>query len=232
MEKNKIHPIQSGKNMRMSFASREEALKMPNLVGIQKDSYDWFLKEGLKEVFDDIVVSSDLHGTRKETLEFTDYRLCADEARYTIEECKERDITYQAPLKVKVRLTFQKDSDFGENEIRENEITMGELPLMTDTGSFIVNGAERVIVSQIVRSPGIYYTVNADDYGVDCYSCQVIPSRGNWLEYEIDSKNAMWVLINHATKGKNKNKIPFTWLVRTLNYVRERENERDRKSVV
>ena len=176
MEKSKMHPIKSGKSMRMSFSTQKEVLEMPNLIELQKDSYQWFLRDGLKEVFHDIFPIEDFAGHL--SLDFVDFALCKDDVKYSIEECKDRDATYAAPLKVKIRLC-NNDKD----EINEHEIFMGDLPLMTDTGSFVINGAERVIVSQLVRSPGIYYTIEHDKLGKECFFCQVIPNRGAWLEY-------------------------------------------------
>ena len=178
---------------------------MPNLIEIQKDSYQWFLDEGLKEVFDDISPIADFAGHL--SLEFVDFTLCKDDIKYTIEECKERDATYAAPLKVKVRLC-NKDKD----EINEHEIFMGDLPLMTDTGSFVINGAERVIVSQLVRSPGIYYGIDHDKIGKELYSCTVIPNRGAWLEYETDSNDVFYVRVDRTRK------VPVTVLIRALGY--------------
>ena len=178
---------------------------MPNLIEIQKDSYQWFLDEGLKEVFDDISPIADFAGHL--SLEFVDFTLCRDDIKYTIEECKERDATYAAPLKVKVRLC-NKDKD----EINEHEIFMGDLPLMTDTGSFVINGAERVIVSQLVRSPGIYYGIDHDKIGKELYSCTVIPNRGAWLEYETDSNDVFYVRVDRTRK------VPVTVLVRALGF--------------
>ena len=178
---------------------------MPNLIEIQKDSYQWFLNEGLKEVFEDISPISDFAGHL--SLEFVDFTLCKDEVKYTIEECKERDATYAAPLKVKVRL-YNKDKE----EINEHEIFMGDLPLMTDTGSFVINGAERVIVSQLVRSPGIYYGIGHDKIGKELYSCTVIPNRGAWLEYETDSNDIFYVRVDRTRK------VPVTVLIRALGY--------------
>ena len=163
MEKSKMHPIKSGKSMRMSFSTQKEVLEMPNLIELQKDSYQWFLRDGLKEVFHDIFPIEDFAGHL--SLDFVDFALCKDDVKYSIEECKDRDATYAAPLKVKIRLC-NNDKD----EINEHEIFMGDLPLMTDTGSFVINGAERVIVSQLVRSPGIYYTVEHDKLGKECFS--------------------------------------------------------------
>ena len=182
MKKSKMRPVRTGKNVRMTFSQSKEVLEMPNLIEIQKDSYRWFLKEGLREAFDDISPIQDFAGHM--SLEFVNFKLCEEEKKYTIEECKERDATYAAPLKVKVRL-INKDKD----EINEHEIFMGDLPLMTETGSFVINGAERVIVSQLVRSPGIYYSIDRDKLGKELYSCTVIPNRGAWIEYETDSND-------------------------------------------
>ena len=170
MEKNRIRPIANSKNMRMSYSRQKEVLEMPNLIEVQKDSYQWFLDEGLKEVFDDISPIADYSGSL--SLEFVDFELCENEVKYSIEECKERDATYAAPLKVKVRL-YNKEKE----EISEHEIFMGELPLMTATGTFVINGAERVIVSQLVRSPGIYYAIGHDKIGKRLFSSTVIPNR-------------------------------------------------------
>ena len=163
MEKNRIRPVINGKSLRMSYSRQKEVLEMPNLIEVQKNSYNWFLEEGLKEVFADISPIADYSGHL--SLEFTDFRLCEDEIKYTIPECKERDATYAAPLRVKVRL-YNKEAD----EINEHEIFMGDLPLMTETGTFVINGAERVIVSQLVRSPGIYYGIAHDKIGKELYS--------------------------------------------------------------
>ena len=203
MEKNRIRPIVTGKSMRMSYQRQKEVLEMPNLIEVQKDSYHWFLDEGLKEVFSDISPIADYSG--KLSLEFTDFTLCENEIKYTIEECKERDATYAAPLKVKVRL-YNKEND----EINEHEIFMGDLPLMTETGTFVINGAERVIVSQLVRSPGIYYSVAHDKIGKTLYSCTVIPNRGAWLEYETDSNDVFYVRVDRTRK------VPITVLIRAL----------------
>ncbi|MEF2804958.1 MAG: DNA-directed RNA polymerase subunit beta, partial [Sellimonas intestinalis] len=180
-------------------------LEMPNLIEVQKDSYQWFLDEGLKEVFDDISPIADYGG--KLSLEFIDFTLCVDDAKYTIEQCKERDVTYAAPLKVRVRL-INKEND----EINEHEIFMGDLPLMTETGTFVINGAERVIVSQLVRSPGIYYAISHDKVGKKLYSCTVIPNRGAWLEYETDSNDVFYVRVDRTRK------VPITVLIRALGY--------------
>ena len=203
MEKNRIRPITSGKSSRMSYSRQKEVLEMPNLIEVQKDSYQWFLDEGLKEVFDDISPITDYSGHL--SLEFVDFTLCTDETKYTIEECKERDATYAAPLKVKVRL-HNKETD----EINEHEIFMGDLPIMTRTGTFVINGAERVIVSQLVRSPGIYYGIAHDKLGKELYSCTVIPNRGAWLEYETDSNDVFYVRVDRTRK------VPITVLIRAL----------------
>ena len=203
MEKNRIRPIASGKSMRMSYQRQKEVLEMPNLIEVQKDSYNWFLDEGLKEVFDDISPIEDYSG--KLSLEFVDFTLCEDDVKYSIEECKQRDATYAAPLKVKVRL-YNKEKD----EISEHEIFMGDLPLMTATGTFVINGAERVIVSQLVRSPGIYYAIAHDKLGKRLYSCTVIPNRGAWLEYETDSNDVFYVRVDRTRK------VPITVLIRAL----------------
>ena len=200
-----MRPVPAGKSVRMSFSRQKEVLEMPNLIEIQKDSYQWFLDEGLKEVFDDISPIADFAGHL--SLEFVDFTLCKDDIKYTIEERKERDATYAAPLKVKVRLC-NKDKD----EINEHEIFMGDLPLMTDTGSFVINGAERVIVSQLVRSPGIYYGIDHDKIGKELYSCTVIPNRGAWLEYETDSNDVFYVRVDRTRK------VPVTVLIRALGY--------------
>ncbi|MDO4334062.1 MAG: DNA-directed RNA polymerase subunit beta [Eubacteriales bacterium] len=203
MEKNRIRPIAAGKNMRMSYARRKEVLEMPNLIEVQKNSYKWFLDEGLKEVFDDISPISDYSGHL--SLEFVDFVLCKDDVKYSIEKCKERDATYAAPLKVKVRL-YNKEKE----EISEHEIFMGDLPLMTETGTFVINGAERVIVSQLVRSPGIYFGIGHDKIGKRLYSCTVIPNRGAWLEYETDSNDVFYVRVDRTRK------VPITVLLRAL----------------
>ncbi len=203
MEKNRIRSITSGKSSRMSYARQKEVLQMPNLIEVQKDSYQWFLDAGLKEVFADISPISDYSGHL--SLEFVDFTLCEDDVKYTIEECKERDATYAAPLKVKVRL-YNKETD----EINEHEIFMGDLPLMTATGTFVINGAERVIVSQLVRSPGIYYGIAHDKVGKELYSSTVIPNRGAWLEYETDSNDVFWVRVDRTRK------VPITVLIRAL----------------
>ena len=203
MKKSKMHPVRTGKNLRMTFSRSKEVLEMPNLIEIQKDSYDWFLHEGLREAFDDISPIQDFAGHL--SLEFVDFKLAKNEAKYSIEECKERDATYAAPLKVKVRL-FNKDKE----EINEHEIFMGDLPLMTENGSFVINGAERVIVSQLVRSPGIYYGVDHDKVGKELYSCTVIPNRGAWIEYETDSNDIFFVRVDRTRK------VPVTVFIRAL----------------
>ena len=189
--------------MRMSYQRQKEVLEMPNLIEVQKDSYDWFLRSGLKEVFDDISPISDYGG--RLSLEFVDFTLCEDDVKYSIEECKQRDATYAAPLKVKVRL-YNKEKD----EITEHEIFMGDLPLMTATGTFVINGAERVIVRQLVRSPGIYYGIAHDKLGKRLFSCTVIPNRGAWLEYETDSNDVFYVRVDRTRK------VPITVLIRAL----------------
>ncbi len=205
MEKNRIRSVKTGKSMRMSYQRQKEVLEMPNLIEVQKDSYQWFLDEGLREVFDDISPIADYGG--KLSLEFIDFTLCVNDAKYTIEQCKERDVTYAAPLKVRVRL-INKEND----EINEHEIFMGDLPLMTETGTFVINGAERVIVSQLVRSPGIYYAISHDKVGKKLYSCTVIPNRGAWLEYETDSNDVFYVRVDRTRK------VPITVLIRALGY--------------
>ena len=203
MEKNRIRPIKTGKSFRMSYSRQQEVLEMPNLIEVQKDSYQWFLDKGLKEVFDDISPIADYSGHL--SLEFVDFTLCEEDAKYTIDECKERDATYAAPLKVRVRL-YNKETD----EINEHEIFMGDLPLMTKTGTFVINGAERVIVSQLVRSPGIYYGIAHDKFGKKLYSATVIPNRGAWLEYETDSNDVFYVRVDRTRK------VPITVLIRAL----------------
>ena len=203
MEKNRIRPIKTGKSFRMSYSRQQEVLEMPNLIEVQKDSYQWFLDKGLKEVFDDISPIADYNGHL--SLEFVDFTLCEEDAKYTIDECKERDATYAAPLKVRVRL-YNKEND----EINEHEIFMGDLPLMTKTGTFVINGAERVIVSQLVRSPGIYYGIAHDKFGKKLYSATVIPNRGAWLEYETDSNDVFYVRVDRTRK------VPITVLIRAL----------------
>jgi DNA-directed RNA polymerase subunit beta len=205
MDKNRMHPVKVGNNIRMSYSKQKEVLEMPNLIEVQKDSYQWFLTEGLKEVFDDISPITDYGGHL--SLEFVDFALCEDDIKYTIEECKERDATYAAPLKVKVRLHNKEN-----NEINEHDIFMGDLPLMTQTGTFVINGAERVIVSQLVRSPGIYYAVDHDKIGKKLFSATVIPNRGAWLEYETDSNDVFYVRVDRNRK------VPITTFIRALGY--------------
>jgi DNA-directed RNA polymerase subunit beta len=205
MEKNRIKPVRSGKSSRMSYSRKKEVLEMPNLIEVQRDSYQWFLNEGLREAFADISPITDYSG--KLSLEFTDFTLDKEGAKYTIDECKERDATYAAPLKVRVRL-YNKEID----DITEHEIFMGDLPLMTETGTFVINGAERVIVSQLVRSPGIYYGIDHDKVGKLLFSCTVIPNRGAWLEYETDSNDVFYVRVDRTRK------VPITVLIRALGY--------------
>ena len=207
MEKNRIRPVPAGKSIRMSYSRKKDVIEMPNLIEIQRNSYQWFLTEGLKEVLDDISPISDFSGDKN--LEFVDFVLRTDNIKYTIEECKERDATYAAPLWVTVRLKIAAE----DGEIREDthEVYMGELPLMTDTGSFVINGAERVIVSQLVRSPGIYYGMTHDKLGSnELYSCTVIPNRGAWLEYETDVNDIFYVRVDRTRK------VPVTVLIRSL----------------
>ena len=187
----------------MSFSTEKEVLDMPNLIEVQKDSYQWFLDEGLKEVFKDISPVTDYTGQL--SLEFVDFQLCEDDVKYSIEECKERDATYAAPLKVNVHL---RNNETGE--IAQHDIFMGDLPLMTETGTFVINGAERVIVSQLVRSPGIYYAIGHDKIGKTLYSSTVIPNRGAWLEYETDSNDVFYVRVDRTRK------VPITVLIRAL----------------
>ena len=203
MEKNRIRPVHAGKGVRMSYSKQKEVLEMPNLIEVQTDSYKWFLEEGLNEVFRDISPIADYNGNL--SLEFVSFELCRDDVKYSIEECKERDATYAAPLKVKVRLHNNETE-----EISEHDIFMGDLPLMTATGTFIINGAERVIVSQLVRSPGIYYGIAHDKIGKELYSSTVIPNRGAWLEYETDSNDIFYVRVDRNRK------VPITVLLRAL----------------
>ena len=204
MEKNRIRPIVNGNSQRMSYQRQKEVLEIPNLIEVQKDSYEWFKNEGLKEAFDDISPITNFAGDIR--MEFVGFKLYEDEAEHTIEECKERDITYEAPLRVKVRL-FDENN---KNDIKEHEIFMGKLPIMTQNGTFVINGAERVIVSQLVRSPGIYYTISRDKIGKKLYSSQVIPNRGAWLEYETDSNDVAYVRVDRAKK------VPITVFIRSL----------------
>ncbi|MCI9527476.1 MAG: DNA-directed RNA polymerase subunit beta [Lachnospiraceae bacterium] len=204
MEKNRIRPIKAGKSVRMSYSRQKEVLEMPNLIEVQKNSYNWFISEGLKEVFADISPIADYSGQL--SLEFVGFTLCEDDVKYSIAECKERDATYAAPLKVKVRF-YNKEA---VEEVKDYEIFMGDLPLMTETGTFVINGAERVIVSQLVRSPGIYYGIAHDKVGKTLYSCTVIPNRGAWLEYETDSNDVFYVRVDRTRK------VPVTVLIRAL----------------
>ena len=210
MEKNRIRPIKVGNGVRMSYSRQKEVLEMPNLIEVQTNSYKWFLEEGLKEAFRDISPISDYGGHL--SLEFLDFDLCEDDVKYTIDECKERDATYAAPLKVRVRLVCndvdEENPDAASEEI--HEIFMGDLPLMTATGTFIINGAERVIVSQLVRSPGVYYAIGHDKIGKELFSSTVIPNRGAWLEYETDSNDIFYVRVDRNRK------VPITVLLRAL----------------
>ncbi|MBQ6376527.1 MAG: DNA-directed RNA polymerase subunit beta [Lachnospiraceae bacterium] len=203
MEKNRIRPVKSGRSMRMTYQRQKEVLEIPNLIEVQKDSYNWFVTDGLREIFNDISPIEDY--SDKLSLEFVDFRLSREEVKYPIEECKERDANYEAPLKVTVRLHNKENW-----EIKEHEEFMGNLPLMTETGTFIINGAERVIVSQLVRSPGIYYAIGHDKIGKKLYSCTVIPNRGAWLEYETDSNDVFYVRVDRTRK------VPITVLIRAL----------------
>ncbi len=204
MEKNRISPVKAGKGMRMSYSRQKEVLEMPNLIEVQKDSYRWFLETGLKEVFEDISPITNYSGEL--SLEFVGFRLCEEDVKYSIEECKERDATYAAPLKVDVRLRNKETDDLKQID----NMFMGDLPLMTETGTFVINGAERVIVSQLVRSPGIYYAIGHDKLGKTLYSCTVIPNRGAWLEYETDSNDVFYVRVDRTRK------VPITVLIRSL----------------
>ena len=197
-----VKPVKLGNTVRMSFAKINEVLEMPNLIEVQKNSYNWFLNEGLREVFNDVASITDYTGNL--VLEFIDYRL-DDTPKYTVEQCKERDVTYAAPLRVKARLLNKETG-----EIKESEVFMGDFPLMTDSGTFVINGAERVIVSQLVRSPGVYYGMSYDTTGKKLFSSTVIPNRGAWLEYETDSSDVFYVRID-----KNR-KLPVTVFVRAL----------------
>ena len=197
-----VKPVHLGKNVRMSFSRINEVLEMPNLIEVQKNSYKWFLEEGLKEVFKDISEISDYQGNL--VLDFIDYRL-DEKPKYTIEECKERDATYAAPLRVRASLLNKETG-----EVKEQDIFMGDFPVMTPSGTFIINGAERVIVSQLVRSPGVYYSVSRDKAGKELFATTVIPNRGAWLEYETDSNDVFYVRID-----KNR-KLPVTTFIRAL----------------
>ncbi|MDF2607100.1 MAG: DNA-directed polymerase, beta subunit [Bacillales bacterium] len=200
-----VHPVQVGKRTRMSFSKQHEIGKMPNLIEIQLDSYEWFLKEGLQEIFDDINPIQDYTGNL--VLEFVGYKLDMENIKYSVEECKERDTTYAAPLKVKVRLLNKETG-----EVKEQEVFMGDFPLMTEQGTFVINGAERVIVSQLVRSPGVYYDFSVDKTGKKLFSSTVIPNRGAWLEYETDSNSVIYVRIDKTRK------LPVTILARAMGY--------------
>ncbi len=202
MEKNRIRPVKLGDVVRMSYSKIDEVLEMPNLLALQKDSYKWFLEEGLKEVFEDISPICDYSGNL--ILEFLDFSFDS-EPKYSIPECKERDATYAAPFKVKARLRNKEIDEF-----KEQEIFMGDFPLMTDTGTFVINGAERVIVSQLVRSPGIYYAIEKDKVGKNLLTSTVIPNRGAWLEYETDSNDVFYVRVDRTRK------VPVTVLIRSL----------------
>ena len=206
-----VKPVQLGKTTRMSFGKINEALEMPNLIEVQKNSYKWFLEEGLKEVFRDVAAVTDYNGNL--VLNFVDYHL-DDTPKYSVEECKERDATYAAPLRVKATLWNKETGD-----VKENEVFMGDFPLMTESGTFVINGAERVIVSQIVRSPGIYYDSAMDKSGKRIYTSTVIPYRGAWLEYETDANDIFYVRID-----KNR-KIPVTILIRALGIQTKEEIE-------
>ena len=200
-----VHPVKLGRTTRMSYSRIDEVLDMPNLIEVQKNSYKWFLEEGLREVFRDVSPIQDYTGNL--VLEFPDYRLETENPKYSVEECKERDTTYSAPLKVKVRLINK-----GTGEVKEQEIFMGDFPLMTDNGTFIINGAERVVVSQLVRSPGLYYAKRLDKTGKPLFSATIIPNRGAWLEYETDSNDVMYVRVDRTRK------LPITVLIRALGY--------------
>ena len=200
----RVHPVKFGKRTRMSFSQIDEVLDIPNLIEVQKESYNWFLDEGLREVFDDISPITDY--SENLVLEFVDYRL-DDTPKYSEEDSKERDMTYAAPLRVKIRLINKETG-----EVKEQEVFMGDFPLMTDQGTFIVNGAERVIVSQLVRSPGVYFNSEIDKNGRDLFSATVIPNRGAWLEYETDSNEIVYVRIDRTRK------VPITVFLRALGY--------------
>ena len=199
-----LHPVQLGKRTRMSYSKIDEVLEMPNLIEVQKNSYNWFLEKGLQEVFEDISPITDY--TENLVLEFTDYYL-DENAKYSVEECKERDVTYSKPLKVRVRLINRETG-----EVKEQEVFMGDFPIMTDQGTFIINGAERVIVSQLVRSPGVYYAEQIDKTGKKLFSATLIPNRGAWLEYETDSNDIVYVRVDRTRK------INITVLLRALGY--------------
>ncbi|SFB44523.1 DNA-directed RNA polymerase subunit beta [Clostridium frigidicarnis] len=205
-----VHPIQRGKRTRMSFGRVKEVADMPNLIEVQLDSYKWFLKEGLYEVFDDINPITNYTGNL--VLEFIDFKVEEENTKYSVDECKERDATYAAPLKVKVRLRNEETG-----EIKEQEVFMGDFPLMTEQGTFVINGAERVIVSQLVRSPGVYYSVSRDKTGKKLFASTVIPNRGAWLEYETDSNDIIYVRIDKTRK------LPITILARALGFGNDQE---------
>ena len=198
----KVKPVKLGKTERMSFSHIDEVISMPNLIEVQKNSYQWFLDEGLKEVFHDIGTIEDYTGNL--ALSFVDFRL-DKEPKYSIKECKERDVTYAAPLRVTARLLNKETG-----EVKDQEIFMGDFPLMTDAGTFVINGAERAIVGQLVRSPGVFYGHAKDKVGNDLYSATMNPNRGAWLEYETDAANVFYVRID-----KNR-KLPVTVLCRAL----------------
>ncbi len=206
-----VHPVNFGKSKRMSYSSIDEVMDMPNLIEVQKNSYNWFLEEGLKEVFNDISPITDYSGNL--ILEFVDYSL-EGKPKYNVEECKERDVTYSAPLKVRIRLANKSN-----NEVKEQEVFMGDFPLMTEQGTFIINGAERVIVSQLVRSPGVYYNESIDKTGKRLHAATVIPNRGAWLEYEMDSNDIMWVRIDRTRK------VPITVFLKALGFGTEQQIE-------
>ena len=197
-----VKPVQLGKTTRQSFSKINEVIEMPNLIGIQKDSYEWFLTDGIKEVFKDVSPIVDSNG--KFELSFIDFRL-DDKTKYSIEECKERNATYAAPLRVTARLLNRETG-----ELMDNEIYMGDLPLMTDSGTFVINGSERVVVSQLVRSPGVYYGFEHDKTGKKLFKATVIPNRGAWLELEMDSNDVFYVRID-----KNR-KVPCTTFLRSI----------------
>ena len=197
-----VHPVTYGKRVRMSYSRIKEVLDLPDLIEVQRSSYEWFIEEGLKEVFEDISPIQDYTGNL--ILEFVDYHI-SDEPKYTEDEARERDANYSAPLKVKVRLINRETG-----EVKEQEVFMGDFPLMTEKGTFIINGAERVVVSQLVRSPGVYYSQSIDKTGKKLYSATVIPNRGAWLEYESDSNDIVYVRIDRTRK------LPITTLLRAL----------------
>jgi len=199
-----VHPVQVGNRTRMSYSRIDEVLDIPNLIEVQKNSYEWFLKEGLKEVFEEVSPITDYTGNL--VLEFVDYRL-ENNPKYSVQECKDRDMNYSAPLRVRVRLINKETG-----EVKEQEVFMGDFPLMTERGTFIINGAERVVVSQLVRSPGVYYSEQTDKSGKKMYSTTIIPNRGAWLEYETDSSDVIYVRIDRTRK------LPVTILLRALGY--------------